>query len=77
MPLVPVNYGDPRLQPGALITDGKRLLEVQQAGGVQGQVVILDCVTDARTSVRAWDIVHGWKLVRAAPSAPDLIPKEA
>jgi len=76
-PLIPVNYSDPRLQPGALVTDGTRLLEVQKAGGVQGATIVLDCKTDVRSQVRAWDVIQRWRLVREAPSAPDLIPEEA
>lgn len=73
--LAPVNLDDPRLQPGALVSQAApivRLAEVLQIK--QDYAHMEDCKTEGLICIRAWSVVHEWKLVRAAPAAPDAPP---
>jgi len=74
--LDPVNYADARLQPGALIAQVApyvRLAEVRRVE--RGYAYMEDCKTDAALCERAWNVVRQWKLIRPAPTAPDLPPQ--
>ncbi len=64
-----VNPNDPRLSPGAYLTDGTRLVELMDVN--DRRVTILNCRTEALTSTTPWDIVRSFQLVRAAPVTPD------
>jgi hypothetical protein len=73
---------DPRLQPGAYITDGRRLYEVVRrragthAGGfAMGCVLVEDCRTLSAAQVLAQRIRSAFRLVRPAPDprCPDLV----
>jgi hypothetical protein len=70
-----VNLDDPRLQPGALVSQTApivRLAEVLQIK--QDYAHMEDCKTEGLICIRAWNVVREWKLVRPAPNAPDHLP---
>ena len=74
-----INYSDPRLQPGALAslsrTDDRipRLVEVVEC--VIGRVTVLDCWTETLCRITPMVFLRDWRLVREAPTAPNLPPE--
>ena len=64
-----VNPHDQRLEPGAYVHDGVRLLEVTRVDAER--VTLLDCVKETKTSTTPWTLTRTFKLVRPAPPVPD------
>jgi hypothetical protein len=67
--LAAVNPNDARLQPGCYLTDGTRLMEVTRAE--PGTIYLLNSLTEVRSQIKPWEIVHSWRLVQLAPASPD------
>lgn len=56
-------------QPGAYLTNGKRLFEV--VAYKPGQVTLEDCKTGGLEDYEAWRVIYPpWRLVQEAPMVP-------
>jgi hypothetical protein len=70
MPLVRIPWKDPRLQPGAYISKGPWLCEVLRP--LSSGVVLENCRTLREWRIPPLFIIQDWRLVRPAPSTPDV-----
>jgi hypothetical protein len=61
---------DPRQQPGAYVTDGYRLYMVLTSN--DREVSVENCQTEFRVKLAPIALL-AWKLVQAAPAAPDYV----
>jgi hypothetical protein len=62
---------DPRLEPGAYVTDGKRLFEVREIDGTG--IVLEDCRDGGVIRHTLGWTLFALKLVRGAPHAPEVL----
>lgn len=70
MPVLVVRVGDPRTIPTAYLTDGARRHLYEVIDDSRGNLVLENCRTGFRMTVRR-DAIAGYHLVRAAAATPD------
>jgi hypothetical protein len=68
------DWNDPRLQPGAYITNGQHLYEVREQDTARNLLAVQNCKDDGVMTMTPWMVRGQYRLVQAAPTVEDVVP---